>query len=172
MTGGVDGARLNSLAAPADALDGGVPELNSGIGLSTDYLNHFTEAVMALELLAAMPDGLSDLRAWRPKTYSEHFATSRFTARDAMIGAYRSADTRLRQDIDRLADELNTRIETARNVAIATPDEATTSLFIEQAMREIKPLIVRLAALINGQASNPAAMSQHTQAAIDDLFSR
>ena len=54
-------------------------------GLSTDYLNHFTEAIMLLEMAGELPECLDDLRAWRPKTYTEHFATSRFSNREAVI---------------------------------------------------------------------------------------
>jgi hypothetical protein len=66
----------------------GMPNINPSTGLSTDYLNHFTEAVMALEMAADIPECLDDLRAWQPKTYLEHFAASRFSNRDAVIRAY------------------------------------------------------------------------------------
>ena len=65
-----------------DSSGRGVPNINPGTGLSTDYLNHFTEAVMMLEMIAVMPDGLDELKAWRPMTYCEHFAASRFSRRD------------------------------------------------------------------------------------------
>ena len=53
------------------------PNINPATGLSTDYLNHFTEALMVLEMVRDMPECIDDLRAWQPKTYTEHFAGSR-----------------------------------------------------------------------------------------------
>ena len=78
-----------SAASPVTSGRGG-PNINPVTGLSTDYLNHFTEAIMLLEILPAMPDCLDDFLAWEPKDYREHFAASRFSNRDAVIAAYRS----------------------------------------------------------------------------------
>ena len=62
-------------------------------GLSTDYLNHFTEADHgAGDAAGTVPECLDDLLAWEPKTYREHFAASRFSNRDAIIAAYEAAD--------------------------------------------------------------------------------
>ena len=41
--------------------------------LATDYLNHFNEIVMLLELVADMPDCLEDALEWQPKSYEDHF---------------------------------------------------------------------------------------------------
>jgi hypothetical protein len=40
--------------------------INPVTGLATDYLNHFNEAIMMLELAPEMPDCMEDLSAWRP----------------------------------------------------------------------------------------------------------
>ena len=65
-----------------------MPNINPATGLSTDYLNHFSEALMALEMVRDMPECIEDLRAWTPKTYAEHFAGSRLSNRDAIIRMY------------------------------------------------------------------------------------
>jgi hypothetical protein len=54
------------------------PNINPVTGLSTDYLNHFTEAIMLLELLPAVPDCVADFLAWEPKDYREHFRSLPF----------------------------------------------------------------------------------------------
>ena len=46
--------------------------------LATDYLNHFNEIVMLLELVPDLPDCLEDAKEWRPKSYAEHFRDSGF----------------------------------------------------------------------------------------------
>src|SRR5262245_7075895 len=84
-----------------------IPKINRFTGLSTDYLNHFTEAVMVLEMAAAMPECLDDLKAWRPKTYREHFAASRLKDREALIAAYDAADPAVREALDSVSETLN-----------------------------------------------------------------
>src|SRR5882724_12048460 len=95
----------------------GIPNINPATGLSTDYLNHFTEALMAVEMAADIPECLDDLKAWGPKTYTEHFAASRFTNRNTVIELYRAADPALRRVVDRLADVINRRLTEARAAA-------------------------------------------------------
>ena len=40
--------------------------INPATGLATDYLNHFNEAIMLLEMLSAMPDCAEDFLVWEP----------------------------------------------------------------------------------------------------------
>src|SRR3954464_8461593 len=94
-------SRSDPAAASSTATSGcGGPNINPVTGLSTDYLNHFTEAVMVLEVIGTMPECLDDLRAWKVKTYPEHFAASRFSNRDAIVAAYRSADPAVRTALE------------------------------------------------------------------------
>jgi hypothetical protein len=148
-----------------------IPHINPITGLSTDYLNHFTEAVMVLEIATLMPDCLDDLRAWRPKTYSEYFATSRFADRDVVIAAYDGADPIVRDTLDSVAETLNTVLAETRDVIlkhIASPD---ADALAKRAVAWLKPLVARAAAIINGTNSRAAAIA-NTQAAIDALFDR
>src|SRR5436305_12785984 len=95
-------------SASSSATSGcGGPKINPETGLSTDYLNHFTEAVMVLEMADAVSECLHDLDAWQPKTYAEHFVASRFSNRDAIVAAYQAADPGLRATLDRTAELLN-----------------------------------------------------------------
>ena len=47
--------------------------INPATGLATDYLNHFNEAIMLLEMLSSCPDCIEDFLAWQPLSYREHF---------------------------------------------------------------------------------------------------
>ena len=47
--------------------------INPRTGLATDYLNHFNEAVMLLEMVPDIPECAEDFLAWTPLTYPEHF---------------------------------------------------------------------------------------------------
>jgi hypothetical protein len=160
----------SGLAAPVPLARPNIPHINPVTGLSTDYLNHFTEAVMVLEIATLMPDCLDDLRAWRPKTYSEYFAASRFTDRNAAIAAYDAADPAVRDALDSVAETLNAVLAETRDVVlkhIASPDAEGLA---RRAVAWLKPLVARAAAVINGTAA--AATGIETQAAIDALFDR
>lgn len=50
--------------------------INSETLLATDYLNHFNEVVMLVEMVPDMPDMLPDCQSWKLKSYPEHFVAS------------------------------------------------------------------------------------------------
>lgn len=56
--------------------------------LATDYLNHFNEIVMLIEMIPDMPDMLEECEAWQPKSYQEHFRDSGFSDKALAIEAY------------------------------------------------------------------------------------
>ena len=70
--------------------------INGTTLLSTDYLNHFNEFVMMLELTADMPDMAADIADWQPKSYAQHFADSGFSHADLAIAAYDHAPREFR----------------------------------------------------------------------------
>jgi hypothetical protein len=162
--------RATDPAAPVCSIQSGpgIPNINPSTGLSTDYLNHFTEAVMALEMAAEMPECLDDLRDWRAKSYPEHFATSRFSNRSAIIDAYRAADPSRRQALDQIAATLNGALARARDEMLRCSAVPASGPPTRYSTEELRPLIARTAALINGTtapSSRPA-----TQAEIDAMF--
>src|SRR5258707_12820208 len=77
--------------------------INPRTGLATDYLNHFNEAIMLLEMIPDMPDCAEDFLGWQPLSYHEHFTASNFKARELAISAYDAADPAVRQEFDNLA---------------------------------------------------------------------
>jgi len=140
----------------------GIPNINPVTRLSTDYLNHFSEALMALEMVRDMPECIDDLRVWIPKTYAEHFAGSRLSNREAIVRMYEAAP--LRGALDALSDLLNSSLAEARDSAVRGADFEP-----HHAAGQIRPLIAQLTALINAAASGPAER-ERSQAAIDAMF--
>jgi hypothetical protein len=145
----------------------GIPNINPATGLSTDYLNHFSEAIMALEMAGTMPECLDDLRDWRPKSYTEHFAASRFNNREAAIRAYRAADPAVRKALDAAAHTLNAALAAARDELLRQrgrkPDVSA-----RHTLKGVRPLVASMAALINGTTNVRAG----AQATIDAMFGR
>src|SRR3954454_21460294 len=91
--------------------------INPRSGLPTDYLNHFNEAVMLLEMIPDMPECAEEFLAWQPLTYREHFTASHFKARDLAIDAYDSADAMIRAEFDNITSAM-TSILTAVGEAL------------------------------------------------------
>jgi hypothetical protein len=125
--------------------------INPRTGLATDYLNHFNEAIMVLEMVTAMPECVEDFLAWRTLSYQDHFAASHFKGRDLAIAAYEQADPTARQSLDTVADTMNT-ILTATREALQTGLTADAAgALAQQATMWLKPLVARAGAIINGQ---------------------
>src|SRR6266571_9502161 len=72
--------------------------INPRTGLATDYLNHYNEAIMLLEMIPDIPDCAEDFLTWSPLSYAEHFTASNFKARDLAIAAYEAADVGMRAE--------------------------------------------------------------------------
>lgn len=151
-------------AAPS----GGTPQINPATGLSTDYLNHFSEAIMALEMVAIMPECADDLRTWRPKSYCQHFAASKFTNRDAAIAAYAAADRAAVDVLERTVEALDAVLLQARDVVLAHLGTPAAGELARRAVAWLRPLVARAAAAINGKATT--AFGRNTQAEIDAIF--
>src|ERR1700692_2196605 len=130
--------------------------INPRTGLATDYLNHFNEAVMLLEMIPDMPGCAEDFLGWRPLTYREHFMASHFKARELAIEAYDSADAIIRAEFDNITSAM-TSILTAVGTAMreARQDKPRARL-AEQATGWVKPLVALAGGIINGGAEADA----------------
>jgi hypothetical protein len=149
----------------------GGPKINPATGLSTDYLNHFTEAVMLLEMVGSLPQCLGDLDAWQPKTYPEHFKASRFSNREAIVAAYQVTDSAARATLDRITALLNAQVMRTRELVrwhAGTPEVEAVAC---RAAARLRPLISLAASVINGTAVESSDW-QGPQAAIDAMFRR
>jgi len=94
----------NGTIDPARAAALKAANINPTTGLATDYLNHFNEAIMLLEMIPAMPECAGDFLSWQPLTYAEHFVASNFKGRDLAISAYNEAAGNIRIPFDEVCD--------------------------------------------------------------------
>jgi hypothetical protein len=140
-TGQIDEARAAVLRAA---------NINPRTGLATDYLNHFNEAIMLLEMVPDMPECAEDFLTWTPLSYAEHFWASNFKARDLAIEAYESAEPRIRTEFDNITATM-TSILTAVGTAMREARQDTTrATLAEQATGWVKPLVALAGGIING----------------------
>ena len=128
--------------------------INPSTGLATDYLNHFNEAIMLLEMIPDMPECAADFLTWQPTSYREHFAASNFKARELAIISYDSTDPALRTEVDNLTGTM-TSILTAVGAAMReAKQDRTRTVLAQQATGWVKPLVTLAGSMINGSGSS------------------
>jgi hypothetical protein len=124
--------------------------INPRTGLATDYLNHFNEAIMLLEMIPDLPECASDFLEWRPLSYAEHFHASNFKARDLAISAYEQADPAIRAEFDQLTSTMTSILTAVGQAMREASQDKTRARLAEQATAWVKPLVMAAGGVING----------------------
>jgi len=135
--------------------------------LATDYLNHFNEVVMLIEMIPDMPEILEDAKEWHPKSYMDHFRDSTIADKDIAIEAYDAVPEVYKAPFEKTVGQINTTIATAiesleRDIGTGNMDlvrENATAL-----SRVIQRLMDTASAIIHGSAQTL------DQTEIDDLL--
>jgi hypothetical protein len=140
-TGPIDEARATVLRAA---------NINPRTGLATDYLNHFNEAIMLLEMIPDMPECTEDFLTWTPLSYAEHFWASNFKARDLAIEAYELADPNIRAEFDNIANTMTSILTAVGSAMREARQDKTRATLAEQATAWVKPLVALAGGIING----------------------
>ena len=157
----------------ASAADAGAAMLaaniNPATGLATDYLNHFNEITMLIDLVPAMPEMIGEIRHWRPVGYEEHFARSGFSAKALAIAAHRDAPRAIREALADAVAELDEAILEALDALEAAPAAAHARIVYDR-QGAIRPLVGRVAGIIHGVAFDESAAPGASQVAVDALL--
>jgi hypothetical protein len=124
--------------------------INPQTGLATDYLNHFNEAIMLLEMIPDMPECSEDFLQWYPLSYAEHFTASNFKARDLAISAYESADPDVRAEFDQMTETMTSILSEVGAAMREAAQDATKAKLAEEAIGWLKPLVAAAGGVING----------------------
>ena len=124
--------------------------INPRTGLATDYLNHFNEAVMLLEMIPDMPECAEDFLGWHPLTYREHFMASHFKARELAIEAYDSADVIIRAEFDNIITAMTSILTSVGEAMREARQDKTRATLAHQATGWVKPLVALAGGVING----------------------
>ncbi|MBR1227705.1 MULTISPECIES: hypothetical protein [unclassified Bradyrhizobium] len=124
--------------------------INPRTGLATDYLNHFNEAIMLLEMVPDMPECAEDFLTWSPLSYAEHFWASNFKARDLAIEAYELADPKIRTEFDNVANTMTSILTAVGSAMREARQDKTRATLAEQATGWVKPLVALAGGIING----------------------
>ncbi len=139
--GAADEARADLLRAA---------NINPHTGLATDYLNHFNEAIMLLDMIPDLPECAADFLAWQPLSYCEHFTASCFSGRDLAISAYDCADPVIRAEFDGITATMTSILTAVGEAMRQARHDETRAILARQAVGWVKPLVTLAGALING----------------------
>ncbi|UGV27786.1 hypothetical protein E0H22_20165 [Rhodopseudomonas boonkerdii] len=140
-----------STGFPASADTLAAANINPRTGLATDYLNHFNEAIMLLELIPDMPDCYELFLEWQPLSYAEHFIRSNFKGRDLAVAAYEAAPSAVRTEFDAIVAKMMQILSTVGDAMRTVQHDATRARLAEQAARWVKPMIGTAGGIINGR---------------------
>ncbi|MGB0630248.1 MAG: hypothetical protein ACPGRZ_06100 [Alphaproteobacteria bacterium] len=165
----------------ADRLQG--TNINGTTLLATDYLNHFNEEIMLIEMVPDMPDIIEDVLAWEPKSYVQHFADSAFQDKDLAVEAYGYVPENLLAQFEALVACLNGNIfkmqQRLRDIDPAAPP-VSLSEEIGVSIGKFHRLVEMISSVINGRTagreiepekiSAPPEGQSSTQDEIDALF--
>lgn len=147
-------------------------QINPNTLLATDYLNHFNEAVMLIDMLPSMPECIAELEEWEEVSYAQHFEQSGLRYSALAIEAYNHAPAHLRALFDAsvsiLNDAVKAAIQSCREV-VDTRDMQAIEIGCSEAAQQITPLVERVGAIINGHVDSTPE-EDHAQDAIDALF--
>lgn len=150
--------------------------INPVTRLATDYLNHFNNIVMLLELLPDMPECAEEVMEWSPLSYVDYFHGSHFRERDLAVAAYHAADPDIRSDFDAAVTHLDCAM--AEAIDLVTGFDGSDPIVAERLRalvdERLKPLIATASGIINGPPSVHTAIfdpnESEAQAAVDELF--
>ena len=137
--------------------------INPHTGLATDYLNHFNEAIMLLEMVPDMPACVEDFLTWRPLSCAEHFWASNFKARDLAIEAYETADPKIRAEFDAITEKMTSILLAVGDALRKAQQDKTRAALAEQASNWVRPLVSLAGGVINGgpDADVDSIMTSH-----------
>ena len=131
--------------------------INPSTLLATDYLNHFNEVLMLIEMLPTMPECAEDVFAWRPMSYADYFIQSTFKEKQLAIALYDSVPALLKERFENLILDANEKIFGLIERISALDGNLSGGSFENlafMASTEIRPIIDRTSALINDTDSD------------------
>lgn len=149
--------------------------INPVTRLATDYLNHFNNVVMLLDLVADMPEFAEEILAWRPATYQAYFSNAHFRERDLAVDAYAHADPAVRAEFESVVADLDAAVAEAQAVVADPAGPAGRRARLGGLVRErLQPLIARAGGIVNAPAASIGTEefldNGSTQDTIDELF--
>lgn len=146
-------------------------------GLATDYLNHYNEIVMLLDLVPSMPECIEDAAQWAPKSYADHFQHSGLCIADGVIAAYQASPPSYRQAFDDTVRALDVFLAPAIGriaTAVAAGNDLDVAIQTQETLDTARSMLGRLNGIIHGHTQREDVVvrgeTEDAQALVDSLF--
>jgi hypothetical protein len=149
-------------------------DLGACTGLSNDFLNHYSEVLMLIEMAPHDPDIAADLEGWHPLTYPAYFSASPLRRAAAALAAYEALPPARRDAFEKLTAAMDT-LATMAAFALQPPcDSESATLVCETTVPALRSLVDRAAAFLNsgGRELPEEGEGERAQALIDQLIER
>ena len=128
--------------------------INAETLLATDYLNHFNEIIMLLEMVADIPECLDDALDWQPKDYQAHFRDSGISDKELAIEAYEHVPARFLEPFERTVAAMNDRVRSGLDeirAIVARDEPEALRRATGRTCRGLHRLVEVASAIIHGQ---------------------
>ncbi len=142
-------------------------------GLATDYLNHYNEIIMLLELVPDMPEMVHETLHWEPLDYVEHYANSNYRAKDLVVQAYHCSPAKVRKHLHDLIDTMDAILVSTIDSLKKDPEGPMAANIARHAGERVKSLAAETAGFMNGLVQEDDDMfgpNDGVQASIDELM--
>jgi hypothetical protein len=139
--------------------------------LSNDFLNHYSEVLMLIEMAGDEPAIAAELQEWRPVSYRAYFASSELRRAAAALAAYDALPEARRQAFEKLVASMDT-LATMAVFALQPPSTPESApLVVRATAPALRGIIARAATFLNSGGRNVAeAEGDEAQAVIDRII--
>jgi hypothetical protein len=145
-----------------------------GIGLSTDYLNHYSEILMLIEIASFDASIVDDICVWQQIGYQEYFRKSSLRRAASALSAYERLTPESRLAFEQIVQALD-KLTLGAILALRPPCHPRNVVLIGDVIGPaIRRLIDRAAAFLNsgGKGLWEACEADHAQRMTDWLLAK
>ena len=125
--------------------------VNLSTGFATNYLNHYVEILLLLEILPSMPECLEDIGLWKPMSYAEHVRQSGLPQWELVLEAFEHSDSKRKDSLRDVTNEVDTEvlryIDQAQKAVVLGDNEQTAAIALE-AKDVLTPMLERISSVI------------------------
>lgn len=137
---------------------------SAGVGLSNDFLNHYSEVLMLIEMAPHDAAIAADLLDWQPVSYRSYFGASELRRASAALAAYDALPDDRRQAFERLVAAMDT-LATMAVFALQPPSTPETApVIVEATAPALRHLIAKAGAFLNSGGLDLAADGEAEEA--------
>lgn len=130
--------------------------VNISTGFATNYLNHYVEILLLLEMLPSMPEGVDDIKQWQPINYSDHVKQSGLPNHHLVLEAFNHTDWKRREALEKASNTADVAILHYAKKAINAASNGDTDLIqtiAEEAKVVLTPILEKISGVINAPSS-------------------